>query len=365
MKVRIRRSDLAAKGTYDFRRLEENSHLFLPCRIEEERESVCMNFDLRGMKMFEELKDAERLWKLAVLLHVAELEEPYQNYEFSLDPGNLYYDILGRVRVKTRDVISSGPKNRMREFLRQYHALIGYILEGSRPYEDYLYGGMEILQAKDEITGLMEPETVQEEKKILSEYYTNLLEEEKKNTRRVGKCGYRRLVRYCAASACLLFLLAVSTVYSFFWYMPRQELLIEAADAYIRKDYISLVDSLKGFRTEELGRTGKYMLAAAYIQGQTVDTFSGKDKENILSRVTYQSNENVLDYCIHLGRLEISEAEELAMKMCDDQLLLYAYMHELRQIEADEGMSGEEKSGRKQELMKNIEELAGRLGLQD
>ena len=61
MKVRIRRSDLRAKGKYDFRRLEEKNHLFLPCRIEEEKETVCMNFDLRGMQIFEELKKEERL----------------------------------------------------------------------------------------------------------------------------------------------------------------------------------------------------------------------------------------------------------------------------------------------------------------
>ena len=104
------------------------------------------------------------------------------------------------------------------------------------------------------------------------------------------------------------------------------------------------------------------MLATAYIQGQVVDTFSAKDKENILSKVTYQSNEKVLDYWIHLGRLEVDKAEDLAMTMSDDQLLLYAYMHELHQVE-EGGLSGEAKKGRRQELIKEIEELAGKLGL--
>lgn len=363
MKVRIRKNALAAKSAYDFKRLEEKNHLFLPCRIEEEKDTVCMNFDLRGVKILEELKSAGRVEKLAVLLHVAELEEPYGNYEFSLDPGNLYYDILGKVRVKTRDVLPAAPKNRMKAFLRQYQALTGYILEGSRPYEDYLYGGVEFLQAEDGITGLMEAETVQEGKKILSEYYVNLLEEEKAHTARVGKRQYRRLARYGVVSAFLLVLLGAAVVYGFGWYMPRQKRLMEAEDAYFRKDYIALIDALKGFETEELGHTGKYMLAIAYIQGQAVDTFSVKDKENILSKVTYQSNEAALDYWIHLGRMEVHRAEDLAKKMSDSQLLLYAYMHELRQVEDDEALSGEEKDGRKRELMKEIEELAEKLGL--
>lgn len=363
MKVRMRRSDLAAKSIYDFKRLEEENHLFLPCRIEEEKESVCMNFDLRGMQIFEELKGEDRLKKLAVLLHVAELEGLYQNYEFSLDPGNLYYDILGMVRVRTRDVISSSQKNRMKKFLRQYQALIGYILEGFRPYEDYLYGGLEILTEKDEITGLMEPETVQEEKKRLSEYYTDLLEKERTQTRKVRISKYKRLVRFSAVSAFLLILFGAASAYSFVWYMPRQEHLREAWDAYIRKDYIALIDSLQGFGTEELGHEGKYMLATAYIKGQAIDTFSAEDKENILSKITYQSNENVLDYWICLGRLEIREAEGIAMRMSDDRLLLYAYMQELRQVEESEDLTGEEKNSRKQELLKEIEDLAGKLGL--
>ncbi len=363
MKVRIRRSDLAAKSIYDFKRLEEKNHLFLPCRIEEEKETVCMSFDLRGMKILEELKEEERIRKLEVLLRVAELAELYRNYEFSLDPGNLYYDLLGRVRVKIRDIKSSAKKNGTKDFLRQYQALVGYILEGSRPYDDYLYGGLTLLKTADEVTGFMESETVQEVKQMLSEYYLHLLEEEKRHVRKVGRKRYRSLVRYGVISACLLILLTAAAVYSFAWYMPRQNRLTAAQDAFIRKDYIAMIDALKGFETEELSRAGKYMLATAYIQGQAVDTFGAKDKENILSKVTYQSNENVLDYWIHLGRLEVHKAEELAMKMSDDQLLLYAYMHELRRLEEDEGLSGKEKSGRKQELMKEIEDLAGRLGL--
>ncbi|MCI8666044.1 MAG: hypothetical protein HFG82_05195 [Dorea sp.] len=362
MKVRIRRSDLRAKGKYDFRRLEEKNHLFLPCRIEEEKETVCMNFDLRGMQIFEELKKEERLTKLAVLLQVAELEELYRKYEFSLEPGNLYYDLLGRVRVKLRDIITTPHKSRMKNFLRQYQALIGYILEGSRPYEDYLYGGLKLLKPQEEAASFMEPETVQEEKQILSEYYSQLLEKEKKHMRKVEVRNYRRLVRYSMVSACLLFLLIIAFAYSFGWYMPRQERLREAKDDYICKDYLAMIDALKGFETEELSRAEKYMLATAYIQGQVVDTFSAKDKENILSKVTYQSNEKVLDYWIHLGRLEVDKAEDLAMTMSDDQLLLYAYMHELHQVE-EGGLSGEAKKGRRQELIKEIEELAGKLGL--
>ena len=189
------------------------------------------------------------------------------------------------------------------------------------------------------------------------------LSNEKKYMKKVEIRKYKRLVRYSAASFVLLFCLSLAAFYSFAWYMPRQQKLRAAEDAYLQRDYIAMIDALRGFEIDDLDRAGKYMLATAYIQGQAVDTFSVRDKENILSKVTYHSNENVLDYWLYLGRLEIREAQEIAMKMSDDQLLLYAYMQELRQLEGDEELSGEEKNNRKQELIKEIEELAGKLGI--
>lgn len=363
MKIRFQKNEIRAKTIYDFKRLEEAHYLFLPCKLEEEKETVCMSFDLRGMQSVEELKDADRLKQLRVLLQVAELEEVYGDYDFSLEPENLYYDVFGRIKVRNRDIIFEQGKNRKKQFLRQYQALIGYILEGFHPYEDYLYGGLEILKEQDEYAVFFEPETVQEERKILLEEYGSLLENEKKYTKKVEIRKYKRLVRYRAISLILLVLLSFASMYSFAWYMPRQKKIREAEDAYIRKDYIAMINALQGFQIADLDRAGKYMLATAYIQGQAIDTFSPRDKENILSKITYQSNENVLDYWLHLGRLEVREAEELAMKMSDDQLLLYAYMQDLRQIEDDEGLSGEEKRGRKQELMDEIEGLAQKLGI--
>ena len=47
--------------------------------------------------------------------------------------------------------------------------------------------------------------------------------------------------------------------------------------------------------------------------------------------------------------------------MSDNQLLLYAYLQELSQVEDNQEMTGEEKSNKKQDLMKKIEELADSL----
>lgn len=363
MKIRIQKNELTAETGYDFRRLEEKNHLFLPCRIEEEKETVLMHFDLQGMRSFEELKDEEIFIRLTALIQVAELREVYRKYEFSLDPGNLYYDMLGRIKVRSRDVISSAAKNRAKNFLKQYQALAGYLLDGIRLYEDYLHGSPEFFTGNPGLLELMKSESVQEIQKILSEYYGSLCRREKESMKRVERRKYNLLVYSSIVSAFFLLLLLTMSAYGFLWKIPRQNKLLAAEDAYLRKDYEEMIDKLRGFSADELERADKYMLAAAYIQGQSIDTFSAGEKEYILSKVTYQSNENVLDYWIHLGRLEVEEAKNLAMKLSDDQLLLYASMHELRQVEDDGELSGEEKRRRQQELMKEIEELADKLGI--
>lgn len=216
MRVRIQKSDMAAKTCYDFMRLEERHHLLLPCRIEEEKETVCMSFDLRGMHVLEERKKADKGQKMASLLHAAELEELYFRYDFSLEPDNLYYDILGRVKVKRRDIVLPDQKDREKDFLRKYQALAGYLLDGSRPYEDYLYGGFELLQVKDKdmAASLLEPETMREEKKLLLEYYESFLESEKKDMRKVTIKEYKRLLWYRAVSLPLLIMACTWLLYA-------------------------------------------------------------------------------------------------------------------------------------------------------
>ena len=361
--IRIQKADMKARTSYDYRRLEQRHSLLIPCSVEEEKETLYIKFNTEGMQPFETLRGESRLRKIEVLLQAAELKNLWTGFEFSMHPDNLYYDRLGRVKVARRDIADANDPGREERFLKMYRALAGYILEGSRSYEDYLSGGAEILKNREEFVRLMEAETFEAEKSYLIGLYETTLAKEKQTTQRVGRRKYRTLVVYSIISAVLLAGLAAACIYSFAWYIPRQDKMAAANDAYLQRDYIAVIDSLRDFDIDDMGRAQKYILATAYIQGQSVDTFSTEDKEAILSKITYQANETVLDYWISLGRLDVSQAQELAMQMSDDQLLLYAYMQELDQIDADREMAGEEKASRKEELMQEIETLADRLGI--
>ena len=361
MEIRVQRADMEAKTIYDFKRLEHGTVAMLPMTIEEEKETLLLCFDMEGMHSITEVQKMEKLQKLELILQVAELEKDYMRFEFQLSPENLYYDRLNRVKIKFRDITTGLYEERKEQFLKLYQALIGYIMDGSRPYEDYLSGGKELLKDQKEVVTLLSAETLEEEISLLQTLYENYKKEETILKIKVDKKKYKKMNIYGIVSSVLLVVLFGAVVYGYFWHIPRQDKIVEANDAYLQKDYIRVIDSLKDFEIGQMERAQKYILATAYIQGESVDSFSTKDKEVILSKINYQSNEGIFDYWIHLGRMEVKEAENLALQMSDDQLLLYAYLQELSRIEEDEEMSGEEKSSKKQDLMKKVEELADKL----
>ena len=361
MEIRVQRADMEAKTIYDFKRLEHGTVAMLPMTIEEEKETLLLCFDMEGMHSITEVQKMEKLQKLELILQVAELEKDYMRFEFQLSPENLYYDSLNRVKIKFRDITTGLYEERKEQFLKLYQALIGYIMDGSRPYEDYLSGGKELLKDQKEVVTLLSAETLEEEISLLQTLYENYKKEETILKIKVDKKKYKKMNIYGIVSSVLLVVLFGAVVYGYFWHIPRQDKIVEANDAYLQKDYIRVIDSLKDFEIGQMERAQKYILATAYIQGESVDSFSTKDKEVILSKINYQSNEGIFDYWIHLGRMEVKEAENLALQMSDDQLLLYAYLQELSRIEEDQEMSGEEKSSKKQDLMKKVEELADKL----
>ena len=361
MEIRVQRADMEAKTIYDFKRLEHGTVAMLPMTIEEEKETLLLCFDMEGMHSITEVQKMEKLQKLEFILQVAELEKDYMRFEFQLSPENLYYDRLNRVKIKFRDITTGLYEERKEQFLKLYQALIGYIMDGSRPYEDYLSGGKELLKDQKEVVTLLSAETLEEEISLLQTLYENYKKEETILKIKVDKKKYKKMNIYGIVSSVLLVVLFGAVVYGYFWHIPRQDKIVEANDAYLQKDYIRVIDSLKDFEIGQMERAQKYILATAYIQGESVDSFSTKDKEVILSKINYQSNEGIFDYWIHLGRMEVKEAENLALQMSDDQLLLYAYLQELSRIEEDQEMSGEEKSSKKQDLMKKVEELADKL----
>ena len=358
----IKKSQLQANSRYEYQKIAMPNTYFMDCTIEEEKESLKITYQIGEMRPVLSLKAGNKLKKIEVLIQAGKLEELSKEYAFLASPNNLYYDAYGQLKVMRRDI----QKNRtsgQKEFLDSYRALVGALLSTKYSYEDVLQGGQSLLADSKELQNIATAKTVDEVKVALDALYKKTAEQDKRTTLKVNRKKYQGLIIYTVISILATLALGTATVYAYMMVMPKERQIILASDAYIEADYVKVIDELKRFEIEELDKHQKYILALSYIHSQSIDTFRGTEKEAVLSKISYNGNEEVLEYWIHLGRLEMDEAQSMAMKLSDNQLLLYAYIQELNQVEKDQSISGTEKSERSKALMTNITTLANTLGI--
>ena len=81
--------------------------------------------------------------------------------------------------------------------------------------------------------------------------------------------------------------------------------------------------------------------------------------------LTSKTDENILDYWIALGEVKYDEAIDLAKKLQDDELLLYALLNKDRYIQDDTTLTGEEKEKEKQAIKSDIDKLTQQLNKEE
>lgn len=355
MEETIKKSSMCAKSADDYERLLKIRPQFLNVKMQEEKETVSFQFDIEERKSFLQLREEKKLNRLRALLEIASLQQLFTEYHFSLDPENLYYDRNYRAVIKNRDLYERGITGSEEEFLKQFKALTGYVMQKKYRFEDYYMGGQDLYKKNSFLKKLCNVETMEAMTAFLLEEY-EVTEDIVLNHRvEVNKTWYQ-MNRWCLAAAIALIAAAgVFIVYMTTVELPRKNALLRASNSYLDGNYVNVIDALKSVDMKYLDKYQKYILAVSYIKSESL---TPKQKENILETITVNGEEKLKDYWIYLGRLDTLEAENVAMQRSDNELLLYAYMTEKAILEKNTQISGEEKADRLAALEKKIEELA-------
>lgn len=355
--VRLKKSEMAAADEYDYRRLEYTQERFLPCRIEEEKEDLILFYKVDGKKPFSGVRKERRDHRLALLLDVGKLLELEEQYAFSLNPENLYYDRCYRVCLMKRDVYPKGERPEAGQVFEEYKALTGYTLQKRYDFEHYRNGGLELLKKNPFLTEIYGCETVQEIQEILAREYEKEYSRIEETKVLVNKDSFFRKKAYGTTLVILCLALAGICGCQQFMINPRNQAIMASDRAFIESDYVGIIDALTPIAAEKLDTHHKYLLAEAYVRSENLKK---EQRDNILSALSLNSDERILHYWIAIGRLDAVEAENIAMQCSDDELLLYAYLKEQYLVESDARMDGEQKAKRLSELTKEIEELSGK-----
>lgn len=352
--VRIKKSELNARDFFDFEKLAAPQAGCVPYTYEEELEELVVSYDMTGLKPVKEIKTESVDNQYQLLINFARIEPLAKAYQISFAADNLFYDDNHLLYVKAKDLYPKGVKGEDADFLEVYKAYIGGILGKRYSVKQLLESGTSLLKKEAFFKAYSEAESVTALTAQLKEKREGYLKKIKATTVSVSRTGNYVKTALAFLSTILLLAAVGLIVYGMVIVIPGQEKIISANESFIAKDYVSCIDSLREVEPEDMSAQTKYILASSYAYSESLKQ---EEIESIVTKLSVSSNEKELDYWIHLGRLEASEAQDLAKALSDDKLLMYAYMKELDQLESNTKVSGEEKASRISELENNITQL--------
>lgn len=351
----VRKAEMSAQNSYDWGRLVFSRKEFLESSYEEKKEEIIFTYDIEGYRSFEQIKEERSEQIFINLMDCMNLMEVCRNYKVSLKPENIYYDIHNHVAVMFRDVYGKGDIFVEEDFLNQYKALIGFALQDKYSFEDYYDGGMELLKKDKFLEKIAQKDSGEEIRECLLEEYERIVEERKTRKIEIDLGKYRKTKMTLRIVSGLFVLTAVFLGYYLIWERPYQKAVIEAEKNYLRVNYNGVMEAYEDVDVSRFSVYDKYVLANSYIQSESL---TEEQKKNIMSALSLDTNEKVLDYWIAMGRLDTAEAENIAQQVSDSDLLLYAYLKEKNMLEADTQIDGEEKSARLEKIENQIEKLS-------
>ena len=306
-----------------------------------------IEYNTDGYKCLENIREEDLTVRYAVLSSLYELHSLCDRFSFLLAPENIYYGINNNTAVMKRNESEEGMSEE--EFLKAYKACIGAALQDRYSYEDYFQGGSSLLKKDGLLKEIFGMQKAEEISVFLRKKFEELTEKNHKTKVLVGKhTVYRLRAAVIILSAFLAMALGFG-IYYIFSIRPFSSSVINGFQSYIMSDYEAVELSMQHVSIAKMNSYQKYILADSYIK--TAD-LNNEQKKNILSNISVKSENTLLNYWIYIGRGEVEKAEDCAMQLSDDQLLLYAYMKHRSEIESNLKLGGEKKA----EALKELEE---------
>lgn len=354
VEIICRKSQLMAATEYDYQKLGRSYDGLLACTIEIMAESVKFVYDTCDVDAWDYICTEEKELQLAALFDVKRLAGIAKQFKFTLKPENLYYDIQGRVYVRDRDIYEENDAFSEEEFCRQYKALLGCTVCNKYKYEDYYEGGLDLLKENEFLKEIYECTEINEIANSIKSEYEYYKEVHKNKFIEVAKIHYK--AQKVAFAVIVIISIAALTLcgYIAIWKSPYEAAVAKAYEAYLESDYEATVDAMAEVSIDRMNSSQKYILAVASVKCENFNTLN---QSNILKSISLNGDEKVMEYWIHINRLETIEAEDIAMQLSSDQLLYYAYLKEKVVVENDSTLTGEEKQTRISALESKLEPL--------
>ncbi|MCL2839985.1 MAG: hypothetical protein FWE05_04350 [Defluviitaleaceae bacterium] len=320
------------------------------CILEEMDDSVNFIFNTHHMEQADTILHQSKEIQLRFLINCAALEVMSTEYAYALSLDNLLIDINLVPKIMIRDVKTSESI----AFIDTYKALIGSVLLPKYTYGDYIYGGINNHKKSKFLSELISLETVDAISHRLIEEYHGLIREtaETKKLVRKSNVWFTRI-----AIPVLSIALGVMTFFAgqmFLFDIPFRDSVIAANTAYINTNFLAVQQALRPFDVSELSVETRYFLSRSYV---STEALTETQRANILVGLAQRTDPIIFDYWILLGRLYFDEAVDIALRLGDEELLLFAYLKQEAFIRQDMSMPGEERAALLADLENHIDRI--------
>ena len=353
IKKDLKKSNINATSDFDFYQIERKSKYLLDCKVKRTLDEVSFEFTYHQEQPFEKIRELSIVFKYQALINIQNLINDVKRIKISLNPGNLTYDTNMMPKAIMRDIYKDTSFNE-NDFISQYKALIGYVLQNKYSFEDYYQGGNQLLNKNKITTPFLEAKTLNELVDILNKEYNNVQNKLKNNYIEVDKRKFKRLKIINRVGIGLLIISIFVGGYFGGYRLYEETLFNQANEAYIKQDYISVRDILENIGVSRMNINTKYILAFSNVK---VESLTDEQQNNILSSVSLNSDERILEFWIYLGKSDMEEAIDIAKQLGNEEYIAYGYMKEKAIIENDTSLSGSEREEKLKEIENNLEEL--------
>jgi len=330
------------------------------CVLEENEDSITFVFEAKGQESSETILSKPTWEQLRYLYNCASLASLDAEYDFSLSLDNQMLDInlMPSILVRDAKIASAQTSNSQsttnNSFLQRYKALAGSILLPKYKYEDYINGGQDLYKKNNLLKEISELETLEEIQALLHKEYRRQMWEISTTQKLTPKRNiWAARIAIPILAMALLVSIAIGSR-ALLIEIPLQNSIITANTAYINGDHLTVQRTLRPYSLDRLPVETRYFLSRSYVSTEALTIIQ---RENILLGLTPVTNHMLFDYWILLGRLYFDEAVEIARRLGDDEILLFAYHKQAAFVRNDLTMPGEERMQLIAQLEQNIDAL--------
>lgn len=352
-KIYVDANNMVVRTDYDVSTIKQRNDHLLDCEITFEEDKIVFNCDI-DEKFLLSNYNLSLEEKYILLLNVAKLEELDSFLNFDLNKDNLYVNYNFDVKLIIRDI--KGDTNNY-SFVDKFKACIGTVLNNQYTYEDYLNGGLDLLNKSSLTSKYYNLNNIDDIKDTLIQDLQVESDTKKYEYSDIKNSVYKRN-KWIFIAVSILLVISMGSGLVLTNDLSNTKGISDIKTYYINDEYSKVTEYLSNKNVNKLSQDILYIGAVSSIKLEKIDQSS---KDNILSQINYNTDPNLLKYWLYIGIGQYQKAQEIAYEVNDKNYLAYSYLKELEYIRTDTKLTTEEKETRVRDLENKIEELGFQL----